>query len=174
MTKQFPQYVSRTPDPRYPLIEQAEARQHVGPIRRNAHLIIAGGIAVLIAIVVGYVLYSEATATRAADATAVVQPTAQPGPPVPQPVRAKPVEKSPPVPEVVKGDGTWLIGKEIKRGTYRTEGGTSCYWSRLSDLSGELESIVANGFRYGPQVVALGPDDVAFATQGCPQWVMVK
>ncbi|HEY9354210.1 MAG TPA: hypothetical protein VIP28_13200 [Nocardioides sp.] len=171
MSDPFPQYAPRPKPAQLHPKYIYQAPKPPGPIRRNAHLLIAGGIALLIGAVVGYVLYVEATATRAADATAVAQPTAQPGPPVPQ---RKPVEKSPPVAEVVPGDGTWLIGREIKRGTYQTAGGTSCYWSRLANLSGELEAVTANGFRNGPQVVALGPDDVAFVSQGCPRWVMVK
>lgn len=99
-------------------------------------------------------------------------PSAQPGPPVRQ-LPSKPVEKSPPVDQVVPGDGTYLVGKEIKRGTYTTQGGSSCYWARLIPTAAGW-GIVSSAFVSGPQEVALGKDDVAFATQGCGQWVMAR
>lgn len=100
------------------------------------------------------------------------KPSARPQAPVPQPM-GKPVEKAPPVDEVVPGDGTWIVGKEIKRGTYTTLGGSSCYWARLVP-SVRGWSIVASAYVTGPQKVALGKDDVAFASQGCGKWVMAR
>lgn len=44
------------------------------------------------------------------------------------------------------GDGTWAVVGEIKPGTYVTtarEGG--CYWARVKDFDGSLDSIIANG-----------------------------
>jgi hypothetical protein len=159
--------------PQYPLIGQAQARQSRGPFREHAHLVVAASIAVLIAGVIAWVIHHDATATRAADAKAVVaKPTATPRVPVPQ--RTKPVEYSPKLSDHITGDGTWLIGKEIKRGTYRSEGGEWCFWERLRDLSGEPDGVMSKGFVNGPQYVAMGPDDVAFSSQGCGQWVMVK
>lgn len=170
--KQFPQYAGRPHRPagQYPLVDQAEAAQDRHPW---FHLSIALALCVGIVLVVAGVIWQSATATPAADTAAHVVPaTPRPGIPVPQP---KPVEMSPPVPGFVAGDGTWLVGKEIKRATYQSAGGSSCYWSRLSDLSGELEAIIANSFgRNGKQVVALGADDAAFATQGCGRWELVK
>lgn len=57
--------------------------------------------------------------------------------PTPQPT--KPVEK---VPSFLPEDGTLLVGKDVKPGTYQTrvvEGEflSSCYWARL-DASGEI------------------------------------
>lgn len=166
----FPQY---TPEPRpaYPLVDQAEERQHRGRIREHLAGIIAALAAVLIVAIIVGVTYREATANRAADAAAVTSPTATPGIPVPQ--RTKPVEQSPKISEVVPGDGTWLVGREVKRATYRSEGGEWCFWERLSDLSGEDSGVMSKGFVKGPQVVAMGPDDVAFSSQGCGPWVMV-
>lgn len=158
-------------EPQYPLTHQAEDRQRHKPIREHLAGIIAALSAVaIVAIVVG-VTYRESTATRAADAAAVTSPTAKPGPPVPQ--RTKPVEQSPTISEVVPGDGTWLVGREVKRATYRSAGGEWCFWERLSNLSGEDSGVMSHGFVKGPQIVAMGPDDVAFSSQGCGQWVMV-
>ncbi|MEU4391612.1 hypothetical protein [Kribbella sp. NPDC023855] len=165
----FPQYARPTPG--YPLTEKAEARQR-SSVADHGYLIAAGAIFAVIVMVVAYVVYRDATATRAADTAAVVvTPTVKPGAAAPQ--RTKPVEYSPKLSDHVKGDGTWLIGKEIKRGTYRSEGGEWCFWERLRDLSGEPEGVMSKGFVNGPQVVAIGPDDVAFSSQGCGQWVML-
>lgn len=166
----LPQYAAR-PKPGYPLTELAEDRQHRGWIREHLPAVIATLCAVLIVAIVVGVTYRESTATRAADAAAVTSPTATPGIPVPQ--RTKPVEQSPTISEVVPGDGTWLVGREVKRATYRSEGGEWCFWERLSDLSGEDSGVMSKGFVKGPQVVAMGPDDVAFSSQGCGPWVMI-
>lgn len=171
MRDDFPQYAPRpTPAQHNP---QYHEEPEPGLFRSNFHLAIAVGIAALIPAIVAGVVYHEATATRAADAAAVPSPTAQPGPPVPQ--RTKPVEKSPPVGAIVEGDGTWLVGKEIKRTTYESFTGPTCYWARLSNLSGEFDAVIASGFgKTGRQRVALGPTDVAFASQGCGEWSEVK
>ena len=85
----------------------------------------------------------------------------------------RPVEKAPPVADTVPGDGTWIIGKEIRRGRYRTVGGLSCYWERLVGHPSGRWVMVDSGFGWVPQMVALGRDDVAFVSQGCAPWVMV-
>lgn len=46
------------------------------------------------------------------------------------------------------GDGQHAVGVDIKPGTYVTTvpaGGLGCYWARVKDFSGELNSIIANG-----------------------------
>lgn len=135
---------------------------------------ISAACAVAIVLVVGVTLrIIDTPASDAADKAAVAssRPSAQVGVPVPQ----RQTEYAPPAAERIPGDGTWLITLEVKRGTYRSEGGERCYWARLRDLSNELGGIIANGFaRPGPQVVAMGAEDKAFSTAGCGQWVMVK
>ena len=46
------------------------------------------------------------------------------------------------------GIGTHIVGKDIHPGIYWGLGGedvfSSCYWGRKSDLSGDLDSIIAN------------------------------
>ena len=122
--------------------------------------------AALIASIGVAVVLNESPANSAARNAA--QPSAQTGTIVP-----RQVEKAPPVDEVVPGDGTWIVGKEIKRGTYATQGGSSCYWARLVPAVRGW-STVASAYVTGPQKVALGKDDIAFASQGCDKWVMVR
>ena len=46
------------------------------------------------------------------------------------------------------GDGQHAVGVDIKPGEYVTTvpaSGLGCYWARVKDFSGELNSIIANG-----------------------------
>lgn len=176
MTQQkFPQYAGRRPQPRYPLIEAAEARQAERD-KFKPYVAIALAIAIVIAFVGVFIVMSDSIAARAgATQDKAPVPSAQAGPRIPQPARNKPTEKSPPVAEIIAGDGTWLLGKEIKSGTYESFTGPTCYWARLSDLSGEYEGTIASGFgRTGKQRVAIAQGDRAFVSQGCGEWVMVR
>jgi hypothetical protein len=82
-----------------------------------------------------------------------------------------------PVPATTSfGEGTWLVNVDIAPGTYRTQVDgdgiwDSCYWARLSDLSGELDAILANENVSGQGLVTIEPTDVAFET-GCT-WTLV-
>ncbi|MGW2235227.1 hypothetical protein [Streptomyces sp. NPDC001759] len=72
----------------------------------------------------------------------------------------------------IPGDGTFLVGKDIQAGTYRSEGKNkdSCYWARLSDTSGEASAIIANGNDIGPAIVKVAAGDKAFQTTDCKPW----
>lgn len=146
---------------------------------RPRHVIIALAFVLAILAVLCAVIWNEkGSAQSAADAASVrstVSPAARPttkvGTPVPQP---KPVETSPPL-AVAVSDGTWLIGKEIKRGTYRTPGASSsCYWAVRAKPIVAFESTIASTFgRRGAQTVALGPKAAAFITYGCGVWELI-
>jgi hypothetical protein len=69
-------------------------------------------------------------------------------------------------------DGTYKVGVDIEPGTYRSEGGESCYWERLRGLGGTIADTIANGAGSWPQVVQIAPSDVAFKTQHCPTWTL--
>lgn len=57
----------------------------------------------------------------------------------------KPVEEAP---TLLPTDGTLLVGKDVKPGTYQTrvtdDEVPSCYWARLANLDGALGSIIDN------------------------------
>lgn len=172
--QQIPQYTSRPEYPRYPLTEAAEARRDDDESFRP-YIAVALAIAIVIACIVAFIVVTDAAGTRAGADDKAPVPSALPGPPVPQPVRNRPTEKSPPVASIVAGDGTWLIGKEIRRTTYESFTVPTCYWARLSNLSGETDAVIAMGFgRTGKQRVELGPDDVAFQSDGCGEWTEVR
>ena len=68
-------------------------------------------------------------------------------------------------------DGTWLVGEELTPGHYVAPGGEDCYWERLSDFRGEIDSIISNHFGPGRQVVEIEATDVGFQTLYCGDWV---
>ena len=132
------------------------------------YIVTATGFAVLITAVWASVVYRDQPASDAGksmrDAATKTVELAQ---------SRRPVEKAPPVADTVPGDGTWIIGRDIKRGRYRTVGGLSCLWQRLVPHPSGRWVVVDSGYGWVPQTVALGPDDVAFVSQGCEPWVMV-
>lgn len=71
------------------------------------------------------------------------------------------------------GDGIYIIGEDIKPGTYRSDGSDSCYWERLAGFSGELDDIIANG-NNAPEIVTVSKRDAAFSTNGCGSWRPVE
>jgi hypothetical protein len=69
---------------------------------------------------------------------------------------------------VIETDGTYLVGTDILPGTYRTPGGSQCYWARLRSL--DTSDIINNNNSSGPQVVEILATDRAFLTQNCQTW----
>jgi len=68
------------------------------------------------------------------------------------------------------GEGTFRVPQDVKPGTYRTKGGEGCYWARLKNFSGGLNSIIANGNASGPEVVTIKSTDRGFETNDCGNW----
>jgi zinc-ribbon domain len=82
----------------------------------------------------------------------------------------KTVKVKPPGPKIAFGDGVFLVGSEIRPGTYRAPGGSGCYWERDRDLTGGLNSILANGNPSGQTIVTILSTDKAFQSNGCGGW----
>ena len=74
----------------------------------------------------------------------------------------------------IPGDGTFLVGQEVRPGTYRSTGpaagGTDCYWARLKGTTGDLGEIIANHAGKGQATVTILATDKAFQTTGCQTW----
>jgi hypothetical protein len=49
------------------------------------------------------------------------------------------------------GQGTFIVRTDIAPGTYRSSGGSACYWERLRDFTGGLYSIIAKTTPADPQ-----------------------
>jgi hypothetical protein len=61
------------------------------------------------------------------------------------------------------------VGTDIQPGIYRGEAGNdlldSCYWARLSDLTGNFDALLANDNSIGQFYVEVQDDDYALETQ---------
>lgn len=138
-------------------------------------IIIVSTIGVLIAAIGVAIVLTDAPARGAADKAAVVSGSMTPATrPIPSPMPRKPVEQAPPVSGPIPGDGAWIVGRDIARGTYRTEGGRSCRWVRLRGGPETPWSVATPGPHLGPQVAVLGRGDVAFATRSCAPWRRIR
>lgn len=73
----------------------------------------------------------------------------------------------------IPGDGTFRTGVDLVPGTYRSQGGASCYWERLRGFGGQTADIIANGAGILPQSVTIAPTDAGFRSQGCAPWTLV-
>lgn len=65
------------------------------------------------------------------------------------------------------GSGTYEVGVDVPSGTYRADGGSACYWEKLSNDADR--SILQNHLGSGQQVVTL-EEGVLFRTQDCGTW----
>ena len=76
------------------------------------------------------------------------------------------------------GDGTFIVGTKSGQwapGTWQTSGavggsGGNCYWATLSDLTGGLNSIAANGDITGPTVITVTSGLAGVQVSGCDTW----
>jgi hypothetical protein len=64
------------------------------------------------------------------------------------------------------GEGTFIVGTDLRPGTYRATGGDFCYWARLRDFRGQLGSIIANGLSEGRAIVTIRSTDRGFESSG--------
>jgi hypothetical protein len=64
--------------------------------------------------------------------------------------------------------GIYLVGIDIRPGTYKGQAGTeimdSCYWARLNNVRGELDSLIANDNATGQYYVQVQQGDFALET----------
>ena len=68
-----------------------------------------------------------------------------------------------------RGSGTFKVGSQVAPGIYVSAARVtqSCYWARLSDLSGSFDSIIANEFGKGQQVVEILESDAGIQVRRC-------
>ncbi|WP_157856538.1 MULTISPECIES: hypothetical protein [Streptomyces] len=132
-------------------------------------------VGLLVGVLIG-VVGSGGNAADAPTATQTVTATPQaaqtpPAAPASQPATSAPQQNRTPATEI-PGDGVFLVGKDIQPGTYRSDGkdNTLCYWARLSDTTGELGDIIANGNAAGQAIIKIDSGDKAFQTSDCKPW----
>lgn len=102
-----------------------------------AVMLLLGAVAAINADVESGRLSGPRTVTSAGPAGFTTVPTNAPTTP-PKPPKAAPAA-------ITVSDGTWSVSDEIKPGTYTTTADGSCYWARLRNFDGELDSIITNG-----------------------------
>jgi uncharacterized protein YlxW (UPF0749 family) len=66
------------------------------------------------------------------------------------------------------GDGVYLVGDDVQPGTYKSEGGTACYWERQS-ADGD---IIDNYIGSGPTVVTIAPSDFSIEVNNCASFTL--
>lgn len=99
--------------------------------------------------------------------TVTPEPTDTPIPTTtPEPTNS-PTPTATPDPNLIR-TGTHLVGEDIQAGIYLGQAGldffSSCYWERVSDLSGEFGSLIANDNSIGQFYVEVQDSDFAFKT----------
>ncbi len=76
-----------------------------------------------------------------------------------------------PVPYAHFGDGTFVVGKDIQPGTYRTrEASPGCYYARLKGFGGTVDDIIANDNTDYPAIVTISRTDKGFESENCGTW----
>jgi uncharacterized protein YlxW (UPF0749 family) len=65
----------------------------------------------------------------------------------------------------VDGEGTYVVGSDIKPGTWRASASPGCYWARLRSL--DTSDIIDNDNADGPVVIQVLPSDKALQVSGC-------
>lgn len=103
------------------------------------------------------------------EATTIMENTATD---IPTPIPTKeptntPIPTNTPDPNIFR-PGTYIVGQDIQPGLLKGQVGTSifdsCYWERLTDLTGELGSIIANDNSVGQFYIQIAETDYAFSS----------
>lgn len=69
--------------------------------------------------------------------------------------------------------GMWLVGLQVRPGTYRASTSPGCYWERLRNFSNTLGGVIANDFVAGggSKIVSIRSSDAGFRTDDdCGDW----
>jgi hypothetical protein len=72
------------------------------------------------------------------------------------------------------GGGTYIVGTDIAAGTWKSSGGTGCYWEREKGFSGSINDVITNDFLDTSAVVTIKSSDRGFkATETCGLWIKI-
>jgi hypothetical protein len=78
-----------------------------------------------------------------------------------------------PSPTTPFGAGTFIVGTDIAPGLWRSAGGSTCYWARLSGFGGSLGEIIANQVAGDSGTVQIAPGDKGFTSSRCGTWTKI-
>ncbi|MDQ2952210.1 MAG: hypothetical protein M3R54_08095 [Chloroflexota bacterium] len=71
------------------------------------------------------------------------------------------------------GTGTYIVGVDIAPGTWRSSGGTTCYWERMQAFTGSFNDIIANENTGPSATVTIAPSDRGFRSSRCGTWMKI-
>jgi hypothetical protein len=71
------------------------------------------------------------------------------------------------------GDGIFIVGTDLQVGTYRSTGGSSCYYSRLKDFSSTISGIISNDNTSDSAIVTIAASDTGFKSTRCGTWTKI-
>jgi hypothetical protein len=72
------------------------------------------------------------------------------------------------------GDGTFQVNIDIAPGTWRSAGGTSCYWQRMSGFThAGINEIIANDNAGASTLVTIAASDKGFSSTRCGTWTKI-
>jgi hypothetical protein len=66
--------------------------------------------------------------------------------------------------------GTYIVGTDMKAGTYRSTASAGCYWARLSGFGGTIGDIIANDNTDAGAIVTIAASDKGFQSRRCGTW----
>lgn len=70
-------------------------------------------------------------------------------------------------------EGTYIVGTDIKSGTYEADTTGGCYWARLKGFKGSLDEIITSDFTdSGHAIVRIQNSDAGFKSSGCGPWTL--
>ncbi len=72
------------------------------------------------------------------------------------------------------GAGAYFVGTDIEPGTYRSSGSSGCYYERLSDFTGNMDSLIDNGATDASAIVTIAQTDAGFESQRCGTWTKIE
>jgi hypothetical protein len=70
----------------------------------------------------------------------------------------------------IAGDGTYLVGTDLRPGRYLSDGGANCQWARLAGPAG-VRRVLVEGNGTGRTTVTIRETDTGFRTAGCGAWI---
>ncbi|TSC86236.1 MAG: conserved hypothetical cytosolic protein [Microgenomates group bacterium Gr01-1014_7] len=69
-------------------------------------------------------------------------------------------------------DGMYIVGTDIQPGTYKSSGQTSCYYERMADFTGGINSTLANENTDTAAIVTITSSDKGFKSSRCGTWTL--
>lgn len=171
----YPEHQVQAPRPPYPPSQpafppppapsdwQAPVPRQQPAKKRRPWLWIVGALAVLL--VIG--MFNAVAGSGSAPASAPPGQAASSA----QPTRASAPTSTPAPTFAHFGDGTFIVGRDIQPGTYRTrQGSASCYYARLKGFGGTVDEIIANDNTDDTAIVTIAASDKGFQSTGCGTW----